>query len=297
MTNAVLLAPAQCVYRGNLTRPERWAAWMPRRGDVLVTTPSKCGTTWTQTMVAHLLHGGRDLPDKLPVISPWIDADLGVPMEQVARALDAQTGRRVVKTHTPADGFPVWGGVTVIAVYRHPLDMFFSLRKHTANRTNAPSEDPTGWPLAPSFHAFVHDPMIPEDLGQDNLESMTLHFSRTVQSGRLPDLKLFHYADMIRDPRRAVQNLARAIGIDADDALIDRVTQAASFGAMKAKAADFAPVGGSGFWKSDANFFDSASSRKWEGILSDDDLAQYRQRLAELLPDAASREFIEHLDV
>lgn len=92
-----------------------------------------------------------------------------------------------------------------------------------------------------------------------------------------------------------MQDLARAIGVGADDAMIDRVTLAASFGVMKAKAADFAPVGGTGFWKSDKDFFDSASSRKWEGILSDDDLAQYRQRLAELLPDRAAHEFIEHL--
>lgn len=53
--------------------------------------------------------------------------------------------------------------------------------------------------------------MTPEDLGQDNPESMTLHYRRTVQSGRLPDLKLFHYADMIRDRRRAV-NCAVRIG-------------------------------------------------------------------------------------
>lgn len=69
---------------------------------------------------------------KLPVLSPWIAADLGVPASEAAQALAVQRERRVVKTHTPADGFPIWVGVTAIAVYRHPLHAFFSLRTHTA---------------------------------------------------------------------------------------------------------------------------------------------------------------------
>jgi aryl sulfotransferase len=290
---APVLAPAKRVYQGAMTRPERWATWVPRRGDILVCTPSKCGTTWTQTMLAMLVHGGAELPAKLPVLSPWVDADLGVPAKEVAAALAAQTGRRVVKTHTPADGFPVWDGVTVIAVYRHPLDVLFSLRKHTANRANPAPDDPTGWPLAQSFDAYVNDPTDPDDLGQDNLASMAMHYDQTALSGRLPDLKLFHYAEMVRDGRATVQALAAAAGIVADDGVIGRVTKATAFGAMKAKAADFAPVGGTGFWKSDQNFFDSGTSHKWDGQLSASDMDQYRARLAALVPDAAARQWLE----
>ncbi len=47
----------------------------------------------------------------------------------------------MVKTHTPADGFPVWEGVTVISVYRHPLDVFFSMRKHIANTKDTGPDD------------------------------------------------------------------------------------------------------------------------------------------------------------
>jgi aryl sulfotransferase len=87
--------------------------------------------------------------------------------------------------------------------------------------------------------------------------------------------------------------LAAAAVIEADDGLIDRVTQATAFGAMKAKAADFAPVAGTGFWKSDQNFFDSGSSRKWDGQLSGDQMARYHARMAELVPDAAARHWLE----
>ncbi len=196
----------------------------------------------------------------------------------------------MVKTHTPADGFPIWEGVTVIAVYRHPLDVFFSLRKHTANRTNPDADDPRLGPVSKAIRTYVSDT---DDFDHDNLATLTAHYTKTVLSGRLTDLKLFHYSDMVRDGRRTVQALATAAGIDADASLIDTVTKATAFGAMKAKAADYAPVAGTGFWKSDQNFFDSGSSKKWEGQLSEEELALYQGRLEELLPDAQSRDWLE----
>ncbi|TMA51013.1 MAG: sulfotransferase domain-containing protein [Deltaproteobacteria bacterium] len=33
----------------------RWAGFEPRPGDIFVCTPPKCGTTWTQAIVASLL--------------------------------------------------------------------------------------------------------------------------------------------------------------------------------------------------------------------------------------------------
>ncbi len=133
-----------------------------------------------------------------------------------------------------------------------------------------------------------------EDFDRDCIASIALHHNKTALSGRLPDVKVFHYADMIRDGRRAVEQLALAAGIEADAVLIDRVAEATSFGAMKAKAADYAPVGGTGFWKTDAGFFDSATSRKWEGQLSSSDMALYDARMTELIPDDQARSWLEN---
>lgn len=290
---ARMIAPAARVYRGGITRPERWETWLPNKGDILVCTPTKCGTTWTQTMLAMLAHGGAELPARLPILSPWVDADLGIPASEVAEALAAQKGRRVVKTHTPADGFPIWEGVTVISVYRHPLDVFFSLRKHTANQSNASDEDPYKWPVPRSIRAYVGKLTDCNNFGEECLMSMAIHYANTVLSGRLPDLKLFHYSDMVRDGRRTVEALAAAAGIEASNRVIDAVTEATAFGAMKAKAADYAPVGGTGFWKNDENFFDSASSNKWDGKLSDEELSLYRDRLEALIPDTRARDWLE----
>lgn len=291
---ATLLAPAARLYRGQMTDPDRWATWSPAVGDILVCTPPKCGTTWTQAILAMLIHGGPDLPAKLPILSPWVDADLGIPAAEVAAALAAQPGRRVVKTHIPADGFPVWQGVTVIAVYRHPLDIFLSLRKHMANMADPGDDNPMLWPVQQSVRAFIHGAQAINDFEQDNLQNVAEHYALTGLSGRLPDLKLFHYADMLRDGHGTVRALAEAAGIDADEGLVDRVAQATAFGAMKDKASDYAPVGGTGFWKADRDFFDTGGAGKWAGVLSDRDLADYRTRLADLIPDPVARGWLEY---
>jgi aryl sulfotransferase len=293
---ARILAPAARSYRGSITRPERWSTWQPRAGDILVCTPPKSGTTWTQTILAMLLHGGPDLPEKLPRLSPWIDADLGVSAAEVTAELAAQTGRRVVKTHTPADGFARWQDVTVIAVYRHPLDVFFSLRNHIANRRSAAPDHPMGGPVSAALRTYLDTPADVQDFDQDSLATLTTHYRETALASPPANLTLLHYSDMIRDPRAAVQVLTRAAGIAASPALIDSVTRATAFQQMKAKASEFAPVGGTGFWKSDAAFFNAAAIGAWKDQLSRADQSLYQNRLASLLPDPQARAWLEQGD-
>ncbi len=279
---APILFPPATSYSGVLTKPERWDLFRPRQGDILVTTPPKCGTTWTQTMIAMLLNGGPDLTGRIGDISPWVDADLGTSGAEVGAALARQTGRRVVKTHTPADGFPVWDGVAVVAVYRHPLDVFLSLRKHAANM-NAASDHPMRGPVGAALDGFVARDVKIEDWDADSLATVAHHFIQTVRRDRVPGLILMHYADMFRDGRAAVQHLADALDIEADPGLIDCVAEGSGFQAMKAKAAQFAPEGGKGFWASDAAFFDSGGTDKWAGLLPEAEIARYHARMADLL--------------
>ena len=288
---ARVLRPARIAYHGNMTRPDRWACWTPRVGDVLVCTPSKSGTTWTQSIVAMLLAGQVDLPESVSTLSPWIDADLAPAPEMTAR-LAAQTGRRMVKTHTPADGFPVWEGVTVIAVYRHPLDVFFSLRKHALNFVQHDDSHPMRWALAESFAFFLDNPADTQDFDRDSLETLVRHYRETVLAGRIPELVALHYSVMRADHRGTVARLAAALGCEQDPALIDRIVAATDFAAMKARPSDFVPEGGKGVWRSDSAFFDAGTSAKWEGKLSPAQLAAFTAKLRDLLPDRDARDWL-----
>jgi aryl sulfotransferase len=113
-------------YRSSDEDSGRWDGFPFRRGDIVISTRSKSGTTWMQMICALLIFQTPDLPAPLPTLSPWLDW-LIVPRDEVVGALEAQRHRRFIKTHTPLDGIPIDPRATYIVVGRHPLDMAVSL--------------------------------------------------------------------------------------------------------------------------------------------------------------------------
>ena len=116
-------------YRTALFDNSRWAGFEPRPGDVFVCTPPKCGTTWTQTIIANLFWPDGNLPGPVMQISPWIEA-LFLPADAVHAMLRAQDFRRVMKSHTPADGIPWFPDAKYVFVARDGRDAFMSLANH-----------------------------------------------------------------------------------------------------------------------------------------------------------------------
>jgi hypothetical protein len=123
----------------------RWTGFPFRDGDIVISTRSKTGTTWVQTICALLIFQTPELPAPLVTLSPWIDW-LIVPREEVIARLEAQRHRRFVKTHTPLDGIPLDDRATYIVVARHPLDMAVSLMRQSDNIDRARLRELTGQP-------------------------------------------------------------------------------------------------------------------------------------------------------
>ena len=119
-------------YRNAVMDNARWDGFEPRPGDIFVCTPSKCGTTWMQTIVANLLWPDGDMPGALFVRSPWIEATFMMPSADMHRLLGAQTHRRAMKSHTPADGIPWFPDAKYITVGRDGRDAFMSWCNHVS---------------------------------------------------------------------------------------------------------------------------------------------------------------------
>ena len=271
------------LYLGPLTDNRRWDQVTIRSDDVIVVTPPKCGTTWMQTIVALLFSGDPEMEPELSVRMPWVDIRLRE-MGEVAARLEAMTERRSMKSHTPMDGLPFHDQAQYICVFRHPLDAHFSYRNHIRNVPISwfdmwyPQDDAEGV----TFRRFLDGG--PEGFDGDAmpLAHILRHYATARALAERPNVTLFHYADMTRDLAGTFDRVAGLLGISHAPEVMDALVQAATFENMKAHADRFAPSGGKGFFKSDADFFHSGTSGQWRGVLTEAELAGYEAVMATL---------------
>src|SRR3954453_4432557 len=60
-------------YEGKVFDSARWDGFEFRPGDIVITTPPKCGTTWTQMICALLIFQTPAFDRGLDQISPWLE--------------------------------------------------------------------------------------------------------------------------------------------------------------------------------------------------------------------------------
>ena len=119
-------------YEASMYDSNRWDGFEFRPGDIIISTPPKCGTTWTQMICALLVLQEPELPLPLDTLSPWTGMVTRARAEVFAD-LEAQRHRRFIKTHTPLDGIPSDPAVTYICVGRDPRDVGLSMDHHIDN--------------------------------------------------------------------------------------------------------------------------------------------------------------------
>src|SRR5262245_15762663 len=119
-------------YRTAVFDSTRWDGFALRAGDIVVCTPAKSGTTWTQMLCAMLVHQATTFPQPLTRLSRWLERHRD-PIEEVLAAYEAQPHRRIVKTHTPLDGLPYFPEAFYVFCGRDPRDVFFSGLDHIGN--------------------------------------------------------------------------------------------------------------------------------------------------------------------
>ncbi len=274
-------------YHGKITDTTRWHALNPRIGDIVVSTPPKSGTTWLQGILALLISGDPQVDANVTVNAPWIDINTRDITEMMA-ALDAQQQRRQFKTHTPFDGIPIWPDLRYLCIYRHPIDVHFSFRKHLANMTEDVLGDVYPDDVSASFRIFLDR----DHFDGTSLSTIIDHYRSALALGQNDNMLRLHYADMRHDLPQRIARIAAHVGISHPPDLMAALIDAARFDNMKANSGRFAVAAGKGFWRRDADFFDSATSNKWRGVLSKADLAAYDARMAQLL-DPQERHWLE----
>ena len=273
-----------------------WNDFAFRSGDIIVGSYHKAGTTVTQQVVSQLLFAGKE---DIPVwqLSPWLDFRL-LPREEVLAQLQAQTHRRSLKTHLPADALPISRLAKYIYVARDGRDVAWSFHNHLRNAREAFNEqqwrhyDPTGSILP----GYPTPPESPREFFLAWLEADGFphgSFFRNVKTWwglrHLPNVLLVHYNDLKADLRAQIIRIATFLDIALEELDLDAVVAHCSFDFMKAHSAAYAPMGGSVFKGGHSSFFHKGTNNRWKDLLSPQEIQQYEQLARERLGQECAR--------
>lgn len=269
-----------------------WNDFRFRPDDIIIATYAKSGTTWMQQIVAQMMFNGD--PDlAVAEMSPWLD--LRVPPKDVKLPLvEAQTHRRILKTHLPVDALVYSPKVKYIYIGRDGRDVMWSMYNHHANGNQA-------------YYAALNDtpgrvgpPLLPPpaDIRQYWLEWMDKDgypfwsFWENIrtwwQIRELPNLLLIHFNDLKRDMPGEMRRIARFLDIPIDETRWPDIVEYCTFDWMKKNATKSVPLGGA-FWDGGAEtFINKGVNGRWADTLTAADIAEYEARtVRELGPECA----------
>lgn len=266
----------------------RWAEIDVHPGDIVVATAPKCGTTWTQRIVGMLLTQSA-APVPVQNVQPWIDGRFW-PIEVVKATLEAQPGRRGLKTHSPLGAIPYHDDLYYIHVARDPRDACLSWHNHSTGYSAAARERLDGhglgdesigarWPVPPTdqrafFRAFMgsgeHGPTTEFDIdGYCELE-------RSYWAARhRPNVLLVHYNDLKADLEGEMRRIAAFAQIDTPESLWPELVAAADFAAMKRDADALLPHAAMVWQNGAQQFLHKGTNQRWRDVTTADDHALY----------------------
>jgi len=286
-------------YRTVVSDNARWAGFRYRADDIVISTPAKCGTTWMQTLCVMLVLGTAKFDRPLTEISPWLDMQMNR-LGDVTAELEAQTHRRVIKTHTPLDGLPFDDRVTYLGVGRDPRDVAISFEHHMQNldfgaflkaRAAAVGLDdldefgpPPEPPPADPRERFRRWMSGRGDSVTPTLPTILRHLQTFWDRRHEAGIALFHYSDLSADLPGQLRRLAQVLAIEVADTRLEQFAAAASFARMRQRADLLAPGVGDHIWHDNRDFFHLGRSGQWRDRLDEDSLSHYRRRIAELVP-------------
>ena len=283
--------------RSRVFDSERWAHYQPRPDDIVIATYPKCGTTWTQRIVAMLVFQSA-APAPIWESSPWFDMRLWGSVEPIAAAAEAIPHRRFLKSHLPFDTLPVFPGMKFIHVARDGRDAAMSFHNHERNFTAQALEmcdqvslaDPKfgdPYPRASAdpaefFAEWVED----GGAGGDPLVSF-YHVENSFWDARhRPDVLLVHYNDLKHDRDGEMRRIAGFLEIAVDEDLWPDLVEAAGFEAMKRNAEVLLPMAQALWDDGGQRFLHKGTNGRWRDVVRSGDLARYEARVAAEFPPA-----------
>jgi len=264
-----------------------WNDFKFRDDDIVIATYAKSGTTWMQQIVAQMLFGG-DPELAVAEMSPWLD--LRVPPKEVKLpVVEAQTHRRFVKTHLPADALVFSPKASYLYIGRDGRDVVWSMYNHHANanqtwydalnltpgRVGPPIEPPPS-DIRQYWREWLDRDGFPFWPFWENLRTWW-------ELRDLPNVLFVHFNQLKRDMPGQMRRIAGFLDIKLDESRWPAMVEYCGFEWMKRNATRSVPLGGA-FWDAGAEvFIHKGVNGRWSEVLTPAESAEYEARaLAEL---------------
>jgi aryl sulfotransferase len=267
----------------------QWNDFRFRDDDIVVNTLGKSGTTWTQAILVQLLHGAPEAP-RVNNICRWVDC--GFDQDGRLEAVEAQTHRRILKSHLPLDALVFSPKAKYIHVARDGRDVAWSGHNHLFNSTDAFYNMINASPQAPDPPASRPPADRPTFFrqwlaGGSVMDGDFFEFTRAWWDVRhQPNVYLLHFQNLKDDLPGVVDKLAAFLDITLTPEMKDKVLHHVSFDYMKAHSDSMfpnLPMEGGG-----KTFINKGTNGRWRDELTPEDIAAYEARaLAELGEDCA----------
>jgi Sulfotransferase domain len=210
--------------------------YVPGSQDVFVMTYAKSGTNWMMQVAHQLIHHGKGEYDHLHDLVPWPDTfampflkKYAIPIDEATHWKAAPEPFRVIKTHFNWDMLPYSDEAKYIAVIRDPKDVFVSNYHFIRGGVYGPA-----MPRVDTWLELFLSQGFP--LGGSWAVNTAGYWAERHRSNVL----IASFREMKRDLRETVKIVARFLGIDVGDYVIDEVCRLSSFEYMKAIDPKFA---------------------------------------------------------
>jgi aryl sulfotransferase len=294
MSDQVLAVPQKKYdYLDAVMDSKRWDGFPFRDDDIVIGTWAKSGTTWCQQIVTQLIHEGQEQIATMD-IAPWVDMRI-IPYEPMMEQLEAQTHRRCLKTHLPADALVMSprakyiylardGRDVVWSWYNHLMimkDEFYDLINSLPGNADRQHRRPTV-----DIRQFFHDWL-------DNDAAPFWPYWTNIQTWwdirHLSNVKLLHYNDLKADLPGEMRRIAEFLGIPVDEAKWPAIVEHCTFDYMKENAEVLSPALNELWEGGMKSFINKGTNNRWRDVLTAEEIQKYEDTVrANLSPDCAA---------
>ena len=284
------ITPPDRPFANAIEDSRRWHAVALRPDDIIISTPPKCGTTWTQGIVSSLMWPEGGEPGTLSARSPWPDARFG-PTEAMLEQVEAISHRRFLKSHAPAWALPFSADVRYITVYRNPADALVSWGNHRESMMPEIMRMVNGAAAAigvdPMPETWEGDWQVLFDEWRD-LSNPIMHLASWWDRRHDDNVLLVHYADLYADLEAGMRRIADFLSLDVPEPAWPQVVDRCRMDSMREAARAVQPHRRVGFRDGVDSFYFKGGNGRGVELLPTDLIASVDALASELLTSEAA---------